>query len=82
MGLLLACHGACGAIFCYLFGGLAKYIGRLGCFLIAAALNYTSLILMYFWEPSDHQMYVLYIIAGMWGIGSAAWQSQVVGTIF
>lgn len=38
-------------------------------------------MLMFFWEPVDDQVYVLYIISAMWGIADAAWQSQVVGMI-
>ncbi len=81
IGAVLTCNGICDAIFSYVFGGLVKYIGRLGCFIIAAALNYGSMFLMYFWEPNDDQVYILYIIAGAWGIADAAWQSQVVGII-
>ncbi len=81
IGAVLSCNGICDAIFSYVFGGLVKYIGRLGCFIIAAALNYGAIFLMYFWDPQEDQVYVLYIIAGLWGIADAAWQSQVVGMI-
>ena len=56
-----------------------KYIGRSGCIFIAAALNYASIAAMYFWEPRDDQIYVLYIVACLWGTADAVWTSQVVG---
>ncbi len=58
-----------------------KYIGRTGCFIIAAMLNYSMIALMYFWEPVADQIYILFIIAGLWGIATAIWQSQVIGKI-
>ncbi len=79
IGLVMICNGILNSIFSYLFGSLVKCIGRLGCFIIAAGINYSAIMLMYFWEPREDEMYVLLIIAGIWGIASAAWQSQVVG---
>jgi hypothetical protein len=66
----------------YIFGGLVKYIGRIGCFIVAALLNYSMIILMYFWEPNENQIVVLFIIGGLWGVASAIWQSQVICMIF
>lgn len=75
----MVCNGICYVTSSYLFGWLAKYIGRWGCFIFAALLNYALIILMFFWEPVDEQMYVLFIIAGIWAIADAIWQSQVIG---
>ncbi|CAF1229691.1 unnamed protein product [Rotaria sordida] len=72
IGLVLICFGICNALCSYIFGDLVKYIGRIGCFIIAAVLNYASIIVMYFWKPFEDQMYVLFIIA------NAVWQLQVV----
>ena len=63
-----------------MFGSLVKCIGRLGCFIIASMINYSMIALMYFWEPVSEQMWILFVIAGGWGIATAAWQSQVIGT--
>ena len=79
IGLILTVGGICTAIFSYVFGGLVKYIGRSGCIFIAAALNYASIAAMYFWEPRDDQIYVLYIVSCLWGTADAVWTSQVVG---
>ncbi|CAF3736495.1 unnamed protein product, partial [Rotaria sp. Silwood1] len=81
IGLVMICFGICNALCSYIFGDLVKYIGRIGCFIIAAILNYASIIVMYFWKPYEDQMYVLFIIAGVWGVADAVWQSQVVGRI-
>ncbi|CAF1286467.1 unnamed protein product [Rotaria sordida] len=78
IGLVTICFGICNALCSYIFGDLVKYIGRIGCFIIAAILNYASIIVMYFWRPLENQTYVLFIIAGVWGVADAVWQSQVV----
>lgn len=80
VGLIMVCNGICYVSSSYLFGWLAKYIGRIGCFVAAAILNYAMILLMYYWEPNNHQMIVLFVIAGIWAIADAAWQSQVIGT--
>ena len=46
---------------------------------MAALLNYAMIILMYFWQPNNQQMIVLFVIAGVWAIADAIWQSQVIG---
>jgi predicted MFS family arabinose efflux permease len=81
VGLVMVCNGVCNVIASYIFGALVKYIDRVGIFIIAAALNYATLILMYLWDPLEDQMYILFIIAGLWGMAAAVWQSQVVGMI-
>ena len=79
VGLFMVCNGICYVTSSYLFGWLSKYIGRIGCFLVAALLNYAMIILMYFWQPNNQQMIVLFVIAGVWAIADAIWQSQVIG---
>ena len=55
---LLFCKGS------YLFGVLAKYLGRVVCVLIGAVLNYAMIFLMMFWVPNHEQTYILFIIPG------------------
>lgn len=32
---------------------------------------------MFFWKPSVNQIYVLFILAGLWGLADAVWQTQI-----
>ncbi|CAF0789630.1 unnamed protein product [Rotaria sordida] len=80
VGLVMMCHGICDVIGSYLFGHLVKCVGRKGCFIIAAALNYAMIVLMFLWQPDDSQMIILFVIAGCWGAADAVWQSQVIAT--
>jgi hypothetical protein len=36
---------------------------------------------MYFWEPNDNQMFMLFVIASIWAIADVIWQSQMIGII-
>lgn len=32
---------------------------------------------MFLWKPSENQIYVLFILAGLWGLADAVWQTQI-----
>lgn len=68
--------GVCDSIGSFIFGQLVKQVGRWPCFAIAAVISYTMIITMFFWHPSADQIAVLFIIAGLWGVADAVWQSQ------
>jgi hypothetical protein len=75
--LILIAFGICDSIGSFSFGQLVKYVGRWPCFLIAAVINYALIITMFLWKPSENQMAVLFIIAGLWGLADAVWQTQI-----
>ncbi len=77
MGLILIAYGICDSIGSFGFGQLVKYIGRWPCFAIAGVINYSLIITMFIWRPSDKQIYVLFVIAGLWGLADAVWQTQI-----
>jgi len=85
VGLVMLCYGIADTIGSYLFGYIIKYTGRVAVFLTAALLNYSTILLMIFWEPNDKSYYVVFLIAILWGLADAVWQSQVTafyGVIF
>ncbi len=32
---------------------------------------------MFNWKPSDNQIAILFVIAGLWGLADAVWQTQI-----
>jgi len=32
---------------------------------------------MFIWKPSENQIFVLFILAGLWGLADAVWQTQI-----
>ena len=77
VGLVLIAYGVCDSIGSFGFGQLVKYIGRWPCFAIAGLINYALIITMFIWRPSDTQIAVLFVIAGLWGLADAVWQTQI-----
>ena len=77
VGLILIAYGICDSIGSFGFGQLVKYIGRWPCFVLAALINYSLIITMFLWKPSEDQIAVLFIIAGLWGLADAVWQTQI-----
>ncbi|CAF4509346.1 unnamed protein product, partial [Rotaria magnacalcarata] len=32
---------------------------------------------MFIWKPSEDQIAVLFVLAGLWGLADAVWQTQI-----
>ena len=56
-----------------------RYTGRWPCFGMAATINYSLIITMFIWKPSESQLVVFFILAGLWGLSDAVWQTQING---
>lgn len=41
----------------------------------------TIVIVMLFWRPHPESPLVFFVIAGLWGVGDAVWQTQINGKI-
>ncbi|CAF1633949.1 unnamed protein product [Rotaria sp. Silwood1] len=76
VGLILIAYGLCDSISSFVFGQLVKHVGRWSCFAIATLISYSLIITMLVWHPSSDQIVILFIIAGLWGVADAVWQTQ------
>ncbi|KAL5014885.1 hypothetical protein ScPMuIL_009155 [Solemya velum] len=84
VGYVMICFGICGAISSYASGWLNKHVGRITLLCTAAVTNLALMIFMLLWTPTA-DLYVYFIVFGIWGIGNGIWSSQInslVGTIF
>jgi len=68
--------GICDALSSFTFGHIAKYIDRIYCLIIGAIINYALIITMLIWVPRENQLWVLFILAGLWGVADGCWQTQ------
>lgn len=41
----------------------------------------TIVIVMLFWRPHPESPLVFFVIAGLWGVGDAVWQTQINGML-
>jgi len=74
---VLIAFGVCDSIASFVFGLLVKLVGRWPCFATATIINYALIIFMLVWHPSQDQIVVLFIVAGLWGVADAVWQTQI-----
>ena len=82
VGWVLMTYGVCDALFSISFGVIIKYTGRPPIYLLGAGINLTVIIIMLTWElpPDVHdKQWIFFILAGMWGIADAVWQTQING---
>uniref|UniRef100_A0A4W3HTQ8 Protein unc-93 homolog A n=1 Tax=Callorhinchus milii TaxID=7868 RepID=A0A4W3HTQ8_CALMI len=76
VGYSMICFGASNAIFSFLCGKLAQYIGRIVLYILATLTNVALIIALLLWKPQPEQMPVFFVFPGMWGFVDAVWQTQ------
>ena len=54
-----------------------KLIGRKAILIMAAILTYFLIITMFLWHPQQDQLFLLCILAGLWGISQAICYQQL-----
>ena len=79
VGWVLITYGVCDAICSLCFGVIVKYTGRPPIYIFGAAINLTVIITLLTWSPDEQKEYVFFILAGMWGVADAVWQTQING---
>lgn len=77
VGLVLIAYSVCDSIGSIAFTNLVKVIGRWSCFALASLISYGSMITMLIWKPSSDQVVILFVLAGLWGLADAIWQTQI-----
>jgi hypothetical protein len=56
-------------------------VGRIPIFLFGAILNIVVIVVLFDWMPNPNEAYVFFILAGLWGVSDAVWQTQINGII-
>ena len=77
VGWVLITYGVCDAVCSLSFGIIIKYTGRLPIYLLGALINFTVVIVLWTMVPDPNQEWVFFILAGLWGIADAVWQTQI-----
>jgi len=77
VGRVLICYGVFDAISSVSFGYLVKYVGRVPIFLLGASINMSVLVALFTWQPTTDSQIVVYVLAALWGVGDAIWQTQI-----
>lgn len=77
VGLVMVCYGVVDAICSVGFSPLVKIIGRLPIYSFGAAINISIAITILLWIPDPDNYIVFFVLAGMWGMADAIWQTQI-----
>lgn len=77
VGRVLICYGVFDALASVSFGFVIKLVGRVPIFILGACINVGVLIALFSWTPTPDTQIVVYILAALWGIGDAIWQTQI-----
>jgi len=77
VGRVLIVFGVCDALASIGFGFVIKKIGRMPIFILGALINLTVIVVMLCWTPTTTTVGVVYVLASLWGIGDAIWQTQI-----
>ena len=79
VGYVLIAYGICDAICSFSFGFVIKVVGRVPIFLFGAVVNTAVVVVLFQWAPNPDQAWVFYVLAGLWGVADAVWQTQING---
>ena len=79
VGFVLICYGAADAVGSVVSGSLVRQLGRVPIFLFGAVVNAALVVTLLFWRPDPSQAAVFYVIAALWGVCDAIWQTQING---
>ena len=79
VGLVLITYGVCDATFSFAWGALANHVGRILVFILGGTINATLIVVLFTWAPNPEQGWVFFVIAGLWGVADAIWQTQING---
>lgn len=77
VGKVLIVFGVCDASASIITGFIIKTVGRLPIFIFGACINLLVIVVMLTWTPTAATWYVVYILAALWGVGDAIWQTQI-----
>ena len=79
VGWVLITYGVFDAICSVSFGAVIKHTGRVPIFILGAIVNLIVVIVFFEWSPTANAFYVFFVLAGLWGIADAVWQTQING---
>ncbi|XP_013782499.1 protein unc-93 homolog A-like [Limulus polyphemus] len=77
VGYVMICFGVADALSSIALGQLIKWFGRIVIFTMGALVNVATLITMFLWKPLPDNVTVFFVIAALWGLSDAVWQTQI-----
>ena len=79
IGYVMICYGACDAVCSVCCSPIVKVVGRLPVFILGCVANTAAIIILFVWEPNSNDVHMFFIVAALWGLADAVWQTQING---
>lgn len=77
VGYVMITYGVFDAICSVSFSPLVSLVGRVPIFTMGAVINLCIIITLQHWMPHPDDFIVFFIVAALWGISDAVWQTQI-----
>lgn len=82
MGLVIIAYAVADSACSFGFGIVIKKVGRVPIFILGSVINLAVIAVLFHWTPRPDQIHVVFILAALWGVSDAVWQTQINGTHF
>ena len=79
VGFVLMAYGATDALCSFSFGFVIRHVGRAPIFVFGMLINAAVIVVLFTWAPHPEQAYLFYVLAALWGMADAVWQTQING---
>lgn len=77
VGYVMICYGVCDALCSITFSPVVKMVGRVPVFAAGALINFGVIIALIYWRPHPDDTAIFFVLAGLWGVSDAVWQTQI-----
>ncbi|XP_071854941.1 protein unc-93 homolog A-like [Apostichopus japonicus] len=77
VGYIMICYGATNALFSLVWGRVARTTGRTFIFASGTTIHFVLIVILLTWLPTEEQLWVMFILAALWGVADAVWQTQI-----
>ncbi|XP_037772642.1 UNC93-like protein [Penaeus monodon] len=77
VGATIICYGICDMLCSLGFTPLVRRLGRIPVFSFGAVVNVGVIITLRFWTPRPDDLVLFFVLAGLWGVADAVWQTQI-----
>ena len=79
IGYVMIVYGICDAVCSITFSPIVKVVGRVPVFILGCAANVAAIVICMTWDPNPEESHMYFIVAALWGVADAVWQTQING---
>lgn len=77
VGYTMITFGVTDATFSFFGGRLVQHVGRVPLFFLGFVAHLAAVLTLLLWRPDPEHLPVYFVVAALWGLGDAVWQTQI-----